>query len=87
VDPATGRDEGGGLTSAVVAERAARGEINDTARRTSRSVLDIVRADVLTRFNAIVGTLCAVILITGQPQDALFGLIIVVNSGVGVVRR
>jgi len=65
-----GRDQGGGLTSAMVAERIARGEVNDTARRTSRSVLDIVRANVLTRFNAIVGTLCAVILITG-PHPAL----------------
>jgi cation-transporting ATPase E len=82
-----GSDQGGGLTSAMVAERAARGEVNDAARRTSRSVLEIVRANVLTRFNAIVGTLCAVILVTGQPQDALFGLIIVANSGVGVVQE
>jgi cation-transporting P-type ATPase E len=83
----TGPGQGGGLTSAMVAERAARGEVNDAARRTSRSVLEIVRANVLTRFNAIVAILCAVILITGQPQDALFGLIIVANSGVGVVQE
>ena len=76
-----------GLTSAMAAERAARGEANDAARRTSRSVRDIVRANVLTRFNAIVGGLCAVILVTGHPQDALFGLIIVANSGVGVVQE
>ncbi len=83
----TGGDQGGGLTSAMVAERAARGEVNDAARRTSRSVAEIVRANVLTRFNAIIGVLCAVILITGHPQDALFGLIIVANSGVGVVQE
>jgi len=83
----TGGDLGGGLTSAMVAERAARGEVNDAARRTSRSVTEIVRANVLTRFNAIIGVLCAVILITGHPQDALFGLIIVANSGVGVVQE
>ena len=83
----TGRDQSSGLTSAMVAERAARGEVNDAARRTSRSVTEIVRANVLTRFNAIVGVLCAVILITGHPQDALFGLIIVANSGVGVVQE
>jgi len=28
-----------------------------------------------------------VILITGHPQDALFGIIIVANSGVGVVQE
>ena len=83
----TGGDRGGGLTSAMVAERVARGEVNDAARRTSRSVAEIVRANVLTRFNAIIGVLCAVILITGHPQDALFGLIIVANSGVGVVQE
>jgi cation-transporting P-type ATPase E len=83
----TGGDQGGGLTSAMVAERVARGEVNDAARRTSRSVTEIVRANVLTRFNAIIGVLCAVILITGHPQDALFGLIIVANSGVGVVQE
>jgi cation-transporting ATPase E len=82
-----GGDQGGGLTSAMVAERVARGEVNDAARRTSRSVAEIVRANVLTRFNAIIGVLCAVILITGHPQDALFGLIIVANSGVGVVQE
>jgi cation-transporting ATPase E len=80
-------DQGGGLTSAMVGERVARGEVNAAARRTSRSLLEIVRANVLTRFNAIVGTLCAVILLTGQPQDALFGLIIVANSGVGVIQE
>jgi cation-transporting P-type ATPase E len=83
----TGRDQGSGLTSAMVAERVARGEVNDAARRTSRSVAEIVRANVLTRFNAIIGVLCAVILITGHPQDALFGIIIVANSGVGVVQE
>ena len=83
----TGRHQSSGLTSAMVAERVTRGEVNDAARRTSRSVTEIVRANVLTRFNAIVGVLCAVILITGHPQDALFGLIIVANSGVGVVQE
>jgi cation-transporting ATPase E len=91
--PAAGASQGGrvpaltGLTSAMVAERTARGEVNDAARRTSRSALEIVRANVLTRFNAIVGALCAVILVTGHPQDALFGLVIVANSGVGVVQE
>jgi cation-transporting P-type ATPase E len=76
-----------GLTSAQVAHRVARGEVNDTGRRTSRPVSDIVRANVLTRFNAIVSALCAVVLVTGHPQDALFGLVIVANTGIGVVQE
>jgi cation-transporting ATPase E len=76
-----------GLTSAQVAERVAAGETNDTGRRTSRPVPDIVRANVLTRFNAIVGALAAVVLVTGHPQDALFGLVIVANTGIGVIQE
>ena len=76
-----------GLTSAQVAERVAAGETNDTGRRTSRPVSDIIRANVLTRFNAIVGALAAVVLVTGHPQDALFGLVIVANTGIGVVQE
>ena len=76
-----------GLTSAQVAQRVMNGETNDTARRTSRPVSHIVRANVLTRFNAIVGALAAVVLVTGHPQDALFGLVIVANTGIGVVQE
>jgi cation-transporting P-type ATPase E len=76
-----------GLTGAQVAQRVAAGEVNDTGRRTSRPVLDIVRANVLTRFNAIIGALTAVVLVTGHPQDALFGLVIVANTGIGVVQE
>src|SRR2546423_1389269 len=77
----------GGLTSAQVAQRVTTGETNDTARRTSRPVSHIVRANVLTRFNAIVGALAAVVLVTGHPQDALFGLVIVANTGIGVIQE
>jgi cation-transporting ATPase E len=76
-----------GLTNAQVAERAARGEANDAARRSSRPVSEIIRANVVTRFNAIVGSLCVLILVTGRPQDALFGLVIVANSAIGVVQE
>ena len=76
-----------GLTSAQVAERVAAGQTNDTGRRTSRPVSDIIRANVLTRFNAIVGALAAVVLLTGHPQDALFGLVIVANTGIGVIQE
>jgi len=76
-----------GLTNAQVAERAAKGEANDAARRSSRPISEIIRANVATRFNAIVGSLCVLILVTGRPQDALFGLVIVANSAIGVVQE
>ena len=49
-------DGTGGLTTAEVAERVARGEVNTVARGSSRSVREIVRANVFTPFNLIVGT-------------------------------
>jgi cation-transporting ATPase E len=76
-----------GLSSAQVAERIASGQVNDVPRRASRSVTEIVRSNVLTLFNAIIGTLCAIVLIFGQPQDALFGLIIVANTGIGIIQE
>jgi len=76
-----------GLSSAEVAERTAGGQLNDVPRRASRGAAEIVTSNVLTLFNAIVGTLCAIVLIFGQPQDALFGLVIVANTGIGIVQE
>ncbi|MFE9424482.1 HAD-IC family P-type ATPase [Kitasatospora sp. NPDC006697] len=77
----------GGLTGAEVAERVARGQVNDVPVRSSRSVREIVRANVLTRFNAIIGTLFAVILVVGPIQDGLFGLVIVANTAIGIIQE
>jgi cation-transporting P-type ATPase E len=76
-----------GLTAAQVAERVARGETNDVPDRTSRSVGEIVRANVFTRINAILGVLLVLVLATGELIDALFGLLIIANSGVGIIQE
>src|SRR6516165_8120743 len=74
----------GGLTSAQVAERRSRGLTNAGGDTTSRSVAHILRANILTRFNLILGVLLAVILVFGQPQDALFGIVLVTNALIGI---
>jgi cation-transporting ATPase E len=76
-----------GLTDAEVAQRVAAGQVNDVPLRSSRSAAEIVRANVFTRFNAIIGTLFAVILVVGPIQDGLFGFIIVANTGIGIVQE
>ncbi|WP_406285607.1 cation-translocating P-type ATPase [Embleya sp. NBC_00896] len=76
-----------GLTASDVAERVADGRVNDVPARASRSVAEIVRGNVFTRFNAIIGTLFVVILIVGPIQDGLFGLVIVANTAIGVVQE
>jgi cation-transporting P-type ATPase E len=73
-----------GLSSAQVAERRARGLTNAGGEHTSRSVAHILRANILTRFNLILGVLLAVILAVGQPQDALFGVVLVANALIGI---
>jgi cation-transporting P-type ATPase E len=73
-----------GLSSAQVAERRSRGLTNAGGERTSRSVADILRANILTRFNLILGVLLAVILAVGEPQDALFGIVLVTNALIGI---
>jgi cation-transporting P-type ATPase E len=76
-----------GLTAAEVQERVARGQTNDTGERTSRKLSEIIRANVFTRFNAILGAAALVILVIGPIQDALFVLILVANSGIGIFQE
>ncbi|MYZ08651.1 HAD-IC family P-type ATPase [Streptomyces sp. SID2999] len=76
-----------GLTRAEVAERVARGEANDVPVRSSRSLGEIVRANVFTRFNAIIGVLWVVTLFVAPIQDSLFGFVILANTGIGIVQE
>ncbi|MFD0272731.1 cation-translocating P-type ATPase [Kitasatospora sp. NPDC127111] len=77
----------GGLTAAEVADRVARGDVNDVPVRSSRSAREIVRANVFTRFNAIIGVMFGIILVVGPIQDGLFGLVIVANTAIGIVQE
>jgi cation-transporting ATPase E len=76
-----------GLTAAEVAERVAAGRTNDVPVRAGRTVGQIVRANVLTRFNAIVGVLFAIILVIGPIQDGLFGFVIIINTLIGIAQE
>ncbi|MEU7135535.1 HAD-IC family P-type ATPase [Streptomyces sp. NPDC046261] len=76
-----------GLSAREVAERVARGEVNDVPVRSSRSTADIVRANVFTRFNAIIGVLFLIILVVGPIQDGLFGFVIIANTAIGIVQE
>ena len=76
-----------GLTGAEVRERVERGETNASSERTSRTFGEILRANIFTRFNAILGVLLVVILAVGHPQDALFGIVLVSNALIGIVQE
>ena len=72
-----------GLTAARVAELTADGRTNAFAGDSSRSAWNIVRANVFTLFNGIVGACFLVLLLLGRWQDALFGLAAFGNAIIG----
>ncbi|MBX7549657.1 HAD-IC family P-type ATPase [Streptomyces sp. NPDC004232] len=76
-----------GLTGAEVADRVRRGQVNDVPVRSSRSLGEIVRANVFTRFNAIIGVLWVIMLCVAPIQDSLFGFVILANTGIGIVQE
>ncbi len=77
-----------GLTSAEVAERTAAGQVNVVTETTGRTTGEIIRANVVTRFNILLGVLLLIILIiVQQPRDALFGIVLVSNAAIGIVQE
>ncbi len=76
-----------GLTAAEVAQRIADGQVNDVPDAPVRTTRQILRANVMTPVNAIMGTLLVLILVAGHPSDALFAGVILSNSVIGVVQE
>ncbi|MFM9136070.1 MAG: HAD-IC family P-type ATPase [bacterium] len=76
-----------GLTQAEVDERVARGETNDAPDPRSRSLGSIIRANTLTWFNALIGSMWVVMWFVAPFQDSLFGFVIVANSLIGIIQE
>src|SRR5579859_6381559 len=76
-----------GLDQAQVRARVQAGLVNTAPPMPGRTVGQILRANMLTRFNAILGAMFVVVLVVGPVQDALFGAVLVVNTGFGVVQE
>ena len=76
-----------GLTEQEVAERIAADQANASDRHGGRSMAQILRANVLTRFNAILGSLLVVVVFVGPIQDGLFGVVLAVNTLIGVAQE
>jgi cation-transporting ATPase E len=76
-----------GLTSAEVAERRADGRVNIAPKGTSRTVGQIVFANVFNPVNAIMLSLFVLILIAGFPADGLFVGVVVSNTVIGIAQE
>lgn len=74
-----------GLTANEVAALKESGRANTVKSSTSRSLADIVRANVFTLFNGIIFAAMVLVLITGSWKDAVFGFVILINTGIGIV--
>nr|SBP01393.1 putative integral membrane ATPase [Nonomuraea gerenzanensis] len=75
------------MTPGLTSEQVAGAKANHIPRRSSRSLSAIIRANVFTLFNLVIGVLWALILIFGEWQDSLFGLVIVANALIGIVQE
>jgi len=76
-----------GLTADEVQTRVRAGQINHAPEATSRSFGSIVRANVFTWFNGLIGSLWIIMLIVAPIQDSLFGFVIVANTLIGIVQE
>ena len=77
----------GGLSQKDVDTRVSQGLVNHSVRRTGRRTVDIIRSNVFTRINAMLGVLLIIVLSTGSWINAAFGLLIVVNSSIGIIQE
>jgi len=74
-----------GLSSKEAAARLRK--LGPPAEDSSRSMASIVAANVFTLFNAIIGGFFVLDLGLGLYADSIFGLIAVVNSGIGIYQE
>ncbi|WP_026554266.1 HAD-IC family P-type ATPase [Arthrobacter sp. 35W] len=76
-----------GLDAGQVGERTAAELTNEVSHESSRSVWAIMRANIFTLFNGVLGACLVVVLLVGDPRDALFGFIVLANAAIGVVQE
>lgn len=76
-----------GLTTAEVLDRRTRGLVNAMPAGTGRSFGRILRDNLFTLFNAVVGGSFLLLLLLGAWRDALFGFFVVANTLIGVVQE
>ena len=76
-----------GLTSGEVESRRAAGLANVGVSTPSRTFAQIIRANVFTRFNALLGAMFVVIVVVGPLQDAMFGGVLLCNTAIGIAQE
>ncbi|MDO5067985.1 MAG: HAD-IC family P-type ATPase [Propionibacteriaceae bacterium] len=76
-----------GLSSAEVADRVRKGQVNTLPERSGRTTWQIISANVFTRVNAMLAALFVVVALTGSLIQGAFALLIIANSIIGIVQE
>jgi cation-transporting ATPase E len=76
-----------GLSNRQVKDRVAQGRVNDLPEGPSRTVREIVRSNVITRFNLLISALLVVIVLVAPLQDALFAGVMIINTIIGIYQE
>ena len=65
----------------------ARGLVDDVPKAPTRTVSQIVRSNVFTPINLVMAILAGLVIAAGSPKNALFGLVIIYNSVIGIYQE
>ena len=76
-----------GLSSEEVASRVRDGLLNVTDQASTRSIRSIIRANTVTRFNAVLLVMFAAIAAVGAFKDSIFIWVVVLNALVGIIQE
>lgn len=76
-----------GLTTKEVNERIRAGKVNYIPKAPSRTLWQILRANLFTSFNAVNLILAAIVILAGSPKNSIFVGVIIVNTLIGVVQE
>nr|WP_255673048.1 HAD-IC family P-type ATPase [Glycomyces amatae] len=76
-----------GLTADEVAERVEAGAVNESKRHTSRPFSAILRANLFTPLNGVIGVLAVIAVTFGGWKQGLFAGVIIANILIGTVQE
>ncbi|NNF09970.1 MAG: cation-translocating P-type ATPase, partial [Acidimicrobiia bacterium] len=76
-----------GLSKRQVKDRVAEGKVNTLPDGPSRTVREIVRSNIITRFNILIAALLVVSILVAPLQDSLFAGVMIINTIIGIYQE
>ena len=76
-----------GLNDKEVQERVEKGQVNILPKTPSRTISQIIKANVFTLFNGLNLILAVIVCIAGSPKNALFSMVILTNTIIGIFQE